>query len=335
VGDVTVRSYALSAERAEGEKALDVAAWALADFEKRFGPYPYADFDVAESAIVGGAGGVEFSGLVTAASMLYRPPDSGPGGGEIGELLKMAGMSGALSGMTGSMLEFCVAHEVAHQWWHGLVGSDSRAHPFADEGLAQYSAVLYLEDRYGKERARRDGDMNAKMGYQTMRLMGTPDAPVDRPVEAFGSSLAYGGLIYGKGPYFYAALRRAMGDEAFFAAVREYVARYRFRQAPGRGLVDLAAAGPDEAKVQALAAHWLDESHGDEDLGTLDLGELVGSVLGGGGGKEMQDLMKILGGGGLVGGKDAGAGKGRRPGAAPQGADERILDELLRAMGGD
>ena len=35
-----------------------------------------------------------------------------------------------------------------------LVGSDSREHPFVDEGLAQYSAVLYMEDRYGAARAR-------------------------------------------------------------------------------------------------------------------------------------------------------------------------------------
>ena len=45
-----------------------------------------------------------------------------------------------MGGMTDGMLEFVVAHEVAHQWWHGLVGSDSRDHPYVDEALAQLVA---------------------------------------------------------------------------------------------------------------------------------------------------------------------------------------------------
>jgi hypothetical protein len=330
VGDVEVRSYYLAPERGAGEQALDVAVHALSDFEKRFGPYPYADFDVVEAAIVGGAGGVEFSGLATAASMLYRPPDAG--GGAVGELLRMAGASSALGQMTGTMLEFCVAHEVAHQWWHGMVGSDSREHPFVDEGLAQYSAVLYLEDRYGKERAMRDGDTNAKMSYQTMRVMGTPDAPVDRPVAQFSSGMAYGGLVYGKGPYFYPALRRLLGDSAFFALLREYTAKNRFKQAPGRGLADLAAAGPQGAKVRALASHWLDETHGDEDLGKLDMGSMLGGLLGGAGGGDMQGVLEMLGAGG-----DAGAGKGKGPhkkGAKPM-VDPEMLRQLIDQLGGD
>ncbi len=328
VGDVDVRSYYLASEKGAGEQALDAAEHALADFERRFGPYAYADFDVVEAAIVGGAGGVEFSGLATAASMLYRPADAGDGA--LAELLKLAGASGVMGQMTGSMLEFCVAHEVAHQWWHGMVGSDSRVHPFVDEGLAQYSAILYLEDRYGKERATRDGDMNSKTSYQMMRMMGTPDAPVDRPVAQFASSLAYGGLIYGKGPYFYEALRKLLGDDAFFALVRDYTAQNRFKQAPGRGLADLAASGPKEAKVRALAAHWLDEAHGDEDLGKLDLGSMLGGVLGGAGGAGLQDLLDSRGSG-----NDAGKSKGTpRKGTKPSADSERMLRELLQ-QGGD
>jgi len=202
---------------------LDVAAHALEDYERRFGPYPYADFDVAEAAIIGGAGGVEFSGLVTAASMLYKPPDAGGGGGLGGLLGGLGGGASMLGPMMDSMLEFVVAHEAAHQWWHGLVGSDSREHPFVDEGLAQYSAGLYLQDRYGDQRAARDGNMNVKMNYQMMRMFGSPDGAVDRPIEGFPSSMAYAGLVYGKGPYFYSALRKALGDDAFFGALKAYI----------------------------------------------------------------------------------------------------------------
>ncbi len=339
VGDVDVRAYYLPGDKAAGDTVVDIARAALTDFERRFGPYPYAGFDVVEAAIVGGAGGVEFSGLVTAASMLYRPMDAG--GGPLAAMLKMAA-PGGFGAMTGSMLEFVVAHEVAHQWWHGLVGSDSRVHPFLDEGLAQYSAILYEEDRYGNERARRDGDMNAKMNYQMMRMMGTPDGAVDRPVEAFGSTFAYGGLVYGKGPYFYAALREETGDAAFFGLLRAYVTKYRFKIAPPHGLIDLAAAGANGPRIRALAAHWLDEEHGDEDLGKVDLAGMMGSMLGG----QLGDISKLLQPLGQALG-DAGAGDGGarrgKKGAAPHGAADGgaapmpdpndMLRQLMQGMG--
>ncbi len=36
-------------------------------------------------------------------------------------------------------------------------------------------------------------------------------------------------------------LRDAMGDEAFFAALKEYARRYAYRQADGRGFWDIAS----------------------------------------------------------------------------------------------
>ncbi|HMO11253.1 MAG TPA: ABC transporter transmembrane domain-containing protein, partial [Actinotalea sp.] len=118
----------------------------------------------------------------------------------------------SLEGRREAMLEVVVAHEVGHQWWHGVVGSDSREHPFQDEALAQYAAMLYVEDRYGAARAERETREQVTRGYHAMRLMGRPDAPVDRPVSAFADPLSYGGLVYGKGPHLYVALRRLLGE---------------------------------------------------------------------------------------------------------------------------
>jgi hypothetical protein len=290
---ITVTSSFRPADRAAGERVLDVAWKALEDYERRFGPYPYPKLEVAEAAIVGGAGGVEFSGLVTIASMFYHPEGTGGAtaakGGEDDLLSGLLG--GGLGGvatatMTQSMIEFVVAHEVAHQYWHGLVGSDSRDHPFVDEALAQYSALVYLEDRYGKERAEKDGLLNVKANYQMMRLLGSPDAPADRPVESFGSMVGYAGIVYGKAPYFYAALRKTLGDEAFFNGLRVYVKEYAFKIAPPNAFADVLA--PSDPRVAALAKHWLEETHGDEDIGQADLAKLMGAMLG-------PDAMKELG----------------------------------------
>jgi hypothetical protein len=328
VHGVHVSSYFLRSDRAAGTKVLDFATHAFEDYERRFGEYPYASYGVAESAIVGGAGGVEFSGLVTAASMFYRTASSRGGASAHADpmqaLLAQALGSGALE--TDGMLEFIVAHETAHQWWHVLVGSDSRDHPFEDESLAQYSGVVYLEDRYGAARATQDGNRNVKMSYSSMRLLGTADAPGDEPVAAFPSSVAYAGVIYGKTPYFYQAVRRAIGDEAFFGALRAYVARYRFSEAPSRALVDLFARGGNDAKVRPLERRWLDEAHGDEDLGVADLQGMLGGLLGDNlagleGMGDVEQALKALEGVGLT--LPSGSGAGSVP----------DMNELLKMFG--
>lgn len=357
VGDVEVRSIFQRQHRAAGQRVLDVAAHAMEVFQRRFGPYPYADLDVVEAPLVGGAGGVEFPGLVTVASMFYGdastpsgpPTRVGPGGaagglGDLGGLLSALGGGGggpaaALGQMLPSMLEFVTAHEVAHQWWHGLVGSDSRAHPFIDESLAQWSAGLYLEERYGAERARRDGDLQIKMNYQFMRTLGQADAAVDRPASAFATPIAYAGLVYGKGPYLYNAWRAAAGDAVFWRAMQRYVTTWRWRTAPATGFLDALVAEDraHAARYRALARRWLHEAHGDEDLGQMDLGALVGSMLGGPGGQvspEVQDALRMLGpllqGIGRQGG--AGGSSPAAPGLPGGDVSPQQLQELLNGV---
>ena len=48
-------------------------------------------------------------------------------------------------------LELVTVHEVAHQWWYGLVGNDEVHDSWLDEGLTEYSTILYYGQRYGRE----------------------------------------------------------------------------------------------------------------------------------------------------------------------------------------
>lgn len=341
VGGVTVRSWYLPAERAAGRRVLETAASALALYERRFGAYPYVELDVVEAPIVGGAGGVEFSGLVTVASMFYRPSGLGMLGG-LGGLGALGGGAGggadAAAEITSAMIELVTAHEVAHQWWHGIVGSDSRAHPWVDESLAQWSALLWVEERYGAERARLEGDRQVAMNYRMMRMMGLPDGAVDRAASELAPPMAYAGLVYGKGPYLYEALRRELGDEALFTGLRAYVERHRFGMAPGRGPIDTLATGRHAPRVRALARRWLDERHGDEDLGGGDPGDVIGAMMP----PELRDQLRdpamqgllrqmvrgMLGAGGSEG------AEGALPGGDASDADAaRMMREMERVLG--
>jgi hypothetical protein len=180
---------------------------------------------------------------------------------------------------------------VAHQYWYGLVGSDARKHPFQDEALTQWSAQLYFEQRFGAERAAKEADTQIAMNYRLMRLFGQADGAVDRPVDAFDSPLAYAGLVYGKGAFVYPALRKLVGDDAFFDALRSYVLRYRFRTAPVHALFDLLGElSGRQRSVRGLAEYWLAQSHGDRDVGAPGAGMLAAN----GGNQEQRKRLQLL-----------------------------------------
>ena len=303
VQGVRVKVYVSPESAGAADKVLSAACEALGLFESTFGGFPYAELEVAEAPLVGGVGGVEFSGLVTVARMLLNQDE---GGDESSGMLQQ--LTGALGGGMGmpetpkpsEMLDMVVAHEVAHQWWHVLVGSDSRHDPFVDEGLAQWSALYFLERTRGAAVARR-AENQLVMSYQMMRMLGARDQAVDRPVESFATNMIYGGLVYGKGPLVYRELRRSVGDPSFKASLRRYVARYEFRLAPKRSFIELLLTAGNRARVSALADHWLEQTHGDRDLGGLMPGSKQGK-------KSPLDLSGLLKGlGGLGGMHDLGA----------------------------
>ena len=204
IDGTTVTSYFNPEHESGGQAALDYGEQALALFGDLFGPYPYAELDLVEWPMHG-AGGFELPQMVWLDTSLYDDLRAQPGG----------------------PLELVVAHEVAHQWWYGLVGNNHYAHAFLDEGLASYSEVLYIEREYGPETA----------DWWLSRLP-APDEVVDQPTVAFGHR-AYSETVYGKAALGMAALRAEIGDAAFFGALRDYAARMRFAVATP---IDLRAA---------------------------------------------------------------------------------------------
>jgi hypothetical protein len=294
---VSVESFNTRGTAAQADRSLDIAAYALQAFSRRFGTYPYESFRVVEGPIRGGAGGMEFSGLTSIASMAYQDWSKSlaqlTGSLGLGDLDKVLGALGQAAGTAGAsrspaeqsaggllagiigqpgealdtLLEMTIAHEAAHQWWAIRVGSDSVRAPFVDESLANYTAILYFEDRYGRERAAKMLDLHVRTPYRTGRLLGVPDAAANLPTASYRGNLQYGAVVYGKGALFYDALRRAVGDPVFFAALREYSDTYANKLAGPRALLDIMRARAPAAGVDALYRRWIEEAHGDEDIG--------------------------------------------------------------------
>lgn len=297
LGEITVTSHYRRADAKAGQRVLKTAHGALELFQQRFGPYPYTELDVAQATLVGGAGGVEFPGMVLIAGMFYRAPSKSSNplamlsrlmGGLGGALGGLSGHGGAQSGglanmdkLIAQMGDFVVAHEVAHQYFAGLVGADCRHHPAVDEPLAQFAAGAYMAKVHGAAEGQRILDMNAKANYGIYRMLGGADLPASWPVQRYPSALAYAAVVYGKAPYFYVALRDRLGAAAFDRALRKAVDDHRFKLVTLDQWVEALArgAGAQGALVRQLAQRHFHGKHGDQDLGVDDSGDAVLAML--------------------------------------------------------
>jgi hypothetical protein len=206
VGRTRVTSYSFTPEI--GEKALDYAAESLAYFNEAFGEYPYTQFGVVESDFY--IGGMEYPNLIMLDHSLYK---------EMGD----------------DYLELVTVHETAHQWWYGLVGNNQIRDAWLDEGLAEYSTLLYYGHRYGQEKAEEmyksligEGKYKYLEWYM---LSDDMDETIHRPSYEFTDWVIYDLLVYGKGAMLFHSLRQEMGEELFFKGLQSYFQENRFQNA--------------------------------------------------------------------------------------------------------
>ncbi len=226
VGDITVNSYAPAGVEAGAQSALETAVDSLAIFSDLFGPYPYSELDLVTTSTA--ALGIEYPGIVVNTVRMYDPDNES-------DRFPAA-----------VLLESTTAHEVAHQWFYGLIGNDQLDEPWLDEALTQYATYRYYLAQYGEQ----GGEGFFRSLQSRWERIEEADIPIGQPVAAY-SGPEYGAIVYGRGPIFVRTLAEEMGQETFDAFLRDYYARYRLGIADG-------------ASFQALA-----ESHCDCDLGPL------------------------------------------------------------------
>ncbi len=126
------------------------------------------------------------------------------------------------------------AHETAHQWFSGLVGNDQALQPWLDEALCTYSEVLYYENIYPQAL---DWWWTYRVNYY--QPQGWVDISIYDTPGVAGQYHLYRDPVYLKGALFLEELRGYVGDEAFFATLRDYVGRYAYRQADAAGFFEL------------------------------------------------------------------------------------------------
>lgn len=208
------------------------AAAAASLFARRLGPLAWQEVDVVTAPLGSGAAGMEFPGL----------------------LLLDTGVTAALDGGFGS---YVLAHEVAHQWFHALVGSGSLSSPVVDESLAQYLAFVFAAEQWGEAAAERLVRDRIAAAYGRARQAGLVDEPPAQSLDAFDSRGAYAALVYGRGALAWFAAEQAVGRDGVMGLLAALVRDAGLGFVDARAVVD-AAARADPRIAGILERYWFD-----------------------------------------------------------------------------
>lgn len=265
VGHTRVVSYFREGDDRLGKRALSIAVRAIESFSQSFGSYPYPIFQVIEMPLPAGSSDTELPALVALAQAYYIDFDAP-------NSLRLPGVLREQADVIKTSFEFILAHGVAHQWWGDVIGSDPERTPYLDEALSTFSAAYYHEVAYGKPLGEIILKQQLQGTYQAYRMLGGVDLEVDKQAKEFRNALQFAAIVQAKGALLFAALRKELGDQKFFNALREYYSTYRYRiVSPEQLRGAFLNVADDQRTVRALFQRWLKEKHGDEDIGAPDL----------------------------------------------------------------
>ena len=192
--------------------ASEIAS-ALEFMATRFGPPALPTLTVAP---VPGRFGQGFPGLIYLSTMSYLAPQE--------KAIRSLDPHGRLF-----FSDILQAHETAHQWWGNVVTSAGYHDEWLMEALADYSALLYLENKNGSQPVALALDTYKNNLLQTVggqTVESTGPIVMGMRLETSHTPTAYYNITYGKGSWIMHMLRRRMGDDGFLAMLADLRKEY-------------------------------------------------------------------------------------------------------------
>jgi hypothetical protein len=208
--------------------ALDYLERSTQFYSERVGEYPWPQVTAVQSALSAG-GGMEYP------------------------MITIIGLSG-----NAQALDEVITHEVGHNWFYGILGSNERDHPWMDEGLNSYYDHRYTEayykipkgDYYLPKFIVKDSDLPFyNLSYMYFTRSGR-ELPPDTHSDDFYPGGYYMGA-YDKPALAFRHLEGYWGRAKLDAAMQQYYEEWAFRH-----------PGPEDLRESL-------ERFGGEDLGWL------------------------------------------------------------------
>jgi hypothetical protein len=204
MGPVKIHVLALKAHPKAGPRYLDITEKTMAQFDHRYGPYPYKIVTVIDPEPDSEMGGMEYPTLFTGDTSWYEPTH---------------------------ITELTAEHEFGHQYWYGMVATNEFEDAWLDEGINSYTEVKVLAAILGPYNSFIDRSYANAGDFELQRYeyLNKPDFdPVTRWAFKFRNATSYGDITYGKSSTLLATLESIIGTDTMDEAMRTYFQRYKF-----------------------------------------------------------------------------------------------------------
>lgn len=204
---------------------------------------------------------------------------------------------------TAKTLEVVIAHEVGHNWFYGILGSNERIHAWMDEGINSFNETRYMETKYPEmnglsmflgEMAKDGKDVPTyRYGDQFSYLL-TAKNFEDQPMEINSddfSSINYGTIAYKKSAFVLGYLQDYLGVEKFDECMHQYYDEWHFKHPKPKDIKNVfeKVCGEDltwffdglvktKKKLDFKLKNIKDNKDGSYTIGILNSGELKGPV---------------------------------------------------------
>uniref|UniRef100_A0A1I8N404 Aminopeptidase n=1 Tax=Musca domestica TaxID=7370 RepID=A0A1I8N404_MUSDO len=215
--NVLLRTWTRSNCIEEASYAAEMVAKALNFYESLFGPFPLKKLDqIAIPDFY--KGGMENWGLITYrhTALLYNPNST--------------------IGWNKYDTARLISHEVAHQWFGDLVTMKWWNDLWLNEGFATYIAIWGVQHLHPEFEAHQIDPLLSLVSTfeRDAKLDSHPLSAEILNVTAIGNH--FDSISYRKGSSILRMVHMLMDHEPFFEAVRDYLAKYKFRNADQRDL---------------------------------------------------------------------------------------------------
>ena len=203
----------------------ETAAKIMAYYSTEFGPLPSAHLALVEIAD-DTVGGYVSPGLVALAAR----------------------------GFTNPVNYRLLANEIAHLWWPCLVSPATRNDAFLDEGLAEYSRDLYVEEAAG-EAAFEDMMQDTEIGALTHE----DAAPIAQAGQLHEYTPEYQSVVFDKGAMVFHMLRWVIGDAAFRSTLEAMTKQFAGKAISTEQFQRLAETASKQ-ELTYFFAQWVDST---------------------------------------------------------------------------
>lgn len=212
-------------------ECLKASKDSISTFSNLFGNYPYNVINVVETNFV--HGGMEYPNMVMISDAVDIQSD----------------------------YINVIVHEIAHQWWYGIVGNNEFDYGWLDEGLTEYSTLLFYEQNPEYNVDTKELIKNTTNSFATFtevytKVFGQVDTTMNRALNEYNNESEYVYIAYVKGMLLFDSVREFLGYDKFIAALQYYYNSNKFGIATPEKLID-AFEESSKTKLSSLFESWI------------------------------------------------------------------------------